>query len=56
MEAENLSSDIPEPSKEGSYAHRWLEICATSERMALAHAAVAAIKMAEVSMIPPLPY
>lgn len=50
MTAKELSSDIPAPGATGTVASRWIQICALSERTALAHAAVAAIKMAEADV------
>lgn len=50
LAAKKLSSEIPAPSATGTYAARWVQICAVSERVALAHAAVAAIKTAEADV------
>ncbi|KAL1407397.1 separin protein [Vanrija albida] len=47
IQAEGTSQDIPPPTANGTYAARWISLCDVSERVALAHAAVAAIKMAE---------
>lgn len=47
IQAEGTYQDIPQPTANGTYAARWIQLCAVSERVALAHAAVAAIKMAE---------
>lgn len=46
-EAEALMRDMP-ASNGGNYAARYVELCAAAERIALAHGAMAAIKMAEV--------
>lgn len=45
--ATRLADQIPPPTPTGTYAARWIQICAATERMALAYAAAAAIKMAE---------
>ncbi|GMK55720.1 hypothetical protein CspeluHIS016_0207760 [Cutaneotrichosporon spelunceum] len=45
--AARLAIQIPEPVPTGTYAARWIQVCAATERMALAYAAAAAIKMAE---------
>ena len=46
-EAERLMKEIPKSSG-GTLTARYVELCATSERIALAHGAMAAIRMAEV--------
>lgn len=47
--AQDLFPSIPEPTNTGTFSKRWIELCAVSERVALAHGTLAAIRMAEVS-------
>lgn len=48
--AQDLFPSIPEPTNTGTFSRRWIELCAVSERVALAHGTLAAIRMAEVSL------
>jgi separase len=45
--AARLADQMLQVEPVGTYAERWVQICAAMERMALAHSAAAAIKMAE---------
>lgn len=49
--AQDLFPSIPEPTNTGTFSKRWIELCAVSERVALAHGTLAAIRMAEVSSL-----
>lgn len=40
---------IADPVPAGSYAARWIQLCAVKQRIALLHSALAAIRLAEVS-------
>jgi hypothetical protein len=46
-DAEALWRDIP-TTPTGNHASRYIQLCAASERVALAHGVMAAIKMVEV--------
>lgn len=49
--AQELFPSIPEPANSGTFSKRWIELCAVSERVALAQGALAAIRMAEVGFL-----